>query len=163
MAGLSTGGFVVAWDSNDQDGSLYGAYAQRYGADGQPVGSEFLVNTAASYHHQFQTQVLGLSAGAFVIAYTDYQNADGNNYGVRVQHYDAGGVAQGAPVTVNTYVSDNQSFPRLAKLNDGGYVVVWHSNGQDGSGWGVFGQRMNADGTVRGAEFLDVYKRQGRR
>ncbi|MCM8611447.1 hypothetical protein, partial [Accumulibacter sp.] len=153
VAGLSTGGFVVTWDSNNQDGSYYGVYAQRYGADGQPVGGEFLVNTATNYHHQFQAQVLGLNGGAFVIAYTDYSNADGNDYGVRVQHYDAGGVAQGAPFTVNTYVSGNQSFPQLARLADGGYVVVWHSNGQDGDGWSVQARLMNANGAVRSAEF----------
>ncbi|MBO3705820.1 MAG: hypothetical protein J5X21_05380 [Candidatus Accumulibacter sp.] len=151
-AGLSTGGFVVAWDSYDQDGSLYGVYAQRYGTDGQPVGSEFLVNTA-TWHHQFQAQVLGLNGGAFVIAYTDYQNADGDSYGVRVQHYDVNGVAQGAPFTVNAHVSGNQSFPQLARLNDGGYVVVWHSEGQDGSNWSVQARLMNADGTARSGEF----------
>ncbi|MEF8755422.1 MAG: hypothetical protein V5B60_16095 [Accumulibacter sp.] len=41
VAGLSTGGFVVAWDSDGQDGSIHGVYAQRYGADGQPVAASF--------------------------------------------------------------------------------------------------------------------------
>ncbi|HRL76514.1 MAG TPA: PKD domain-containing protein, partial [Candidatus Accumulibacter phosphatis] len=152
VAGLSTGGFVVAWDSDGQDGSNYGVYAQRYGADGQPAGSEFLVNTATS-NHQFQAQVLGLDGGAFVIAYTDYLNADGDSYGVRLQHYDASGGAQGAPFTVNTHVAGNQSFAQLAKLNDGGYVVTWHSDGQDGSNWSVQARLMNANGTPRSAEF----------
>jgi hypothetical protein len=151
VAALSTGGFVVAWDHDD--GSNDGVYAQRYGADGQPVGGEFLVNTSTNYSHQFQPTVLGLNGGAFVIAYTDYSNADGDSYGVRVQHYDAAGVAQGAPLTVNTYVSGNQSFAQLAKLNDGGYVVVWHSDGQDGSNWSIQARLMNADGTPRSAEF----------
>ena len=33
-------------------------------------------------------------------------------------------------------------------------MIVWQSNLQDGSGWGIFGQRYNAAGTRAGAEFL---------
>ena len=40
-----TGNFVVAWQSRGQDGSDFGVYAQRYGAAGQPLGTEFRVNT----------------------------------------------------------------------------------------------------------------------
>jgi hypothetical protein len=31
--------------------------------------------------------------------------------------------------------------------------VVWASDGQDGSGWGIFGQRYDSAGTPQGAEF----------
>jgi hypothetical protein len=72
---------------------------------------------------------------------------------VRVQHYDAGGVAQSGPVTVNTYVAGSQYFPQLAGLNDGGYVVVWNSAGPDGSSLSVQARLMNANGTARGGEF----------
>ncbi|MBK7954247.1 MAG: hypothetical protein IPK02_09950 [Candidatus Accumulibacter sp.] len=152
IGALSTGGFVVAWESGDGSGN--GIYAQRYDANGQPLSGEFQVNRPAeNYAEQIQPRVLGLDGGAFVIAYADGYYADGDSYGVRVQHYDASGVAAaGGPVTVNTAVANNQSFPQLARLNDGGYVVVWHSLGQDGDNWGVFAQRMNADGSARGGE-----------
>ncbi len=39
------GDFVVAWVSDGQDGDGTGVYAQRFGANGQPVGAEMLVNT----------------------------------------------------------------------------------------------------------------------
>jgi hypothetical protein len=35
------GDFVVLWHSDGQDGNLWGVYAQRYDAYGQPEGSEF--------------------------------------------------------------------------------------------------------------------------
>jgi Ca2+-binding RTX toxin-like protein len=38
-------------------------------------------------------------------------------------------------------------------LADGGFVVTWQSNGQDGSGYGVYGQRFSDDGTRAGGEF----------
>lgn len=40
---------------------------------------------------------------------------------------------------VNTYSSSYQSLPNLAGLTDGGWVSVWMSEGQDGSGYGVYG------------------------
>lgn len=40
-----SGDFVVSWNSNEQDGSLSGLYAQRIHADGYAIGSEFRVNS----------------------------------------------------------------------------------------------------------------------
>ena len=42
------GDFVVAWSSMGQDGSLSGAYAQRYRADGTMVGCEFRLNSTTN-------------------------------------------------------------------------------------------------------------------
>ena len=39
------GNIVIAWQSNLQDGSFFGIYAQRYDRYGNPVGDEFRVNT----------------------------------------------------------------------------------------------------------------------
>ncbi len=37
--------------------------------------------------------------------------------------------------------------------NVGNFVVTWNSNGQDGSGYGIYGQRYNSSGTAQGSEF----------
>ncbi|MCU7869878.1 MAG: tandem-95 repeat protein [Candidatus Thiodiazotropha sp. (ex Lucinoma borealis)] len=55
---------------------------------------------------------------------------------------------------VNTYGTSDQIDPAISAFDDGGYVVVWVSNGQDGSGYGIYGQRYNADGSSNGVEFL---------
>src|SRR5687768_13869952 len=54
---------------------------------------------------------------------------------------------------VNTYTTGNQGGARAAMEPDGDFVVVWTSNGQDGDGYGVFGQRFAAGGAPRGSEF----------
>ena len=41
----------------------------------------------------------------------------------------------------------------IATDANGNYVVVWASNLQDGSGYGIYARRFNADGTSQGAEF----------
>ncbi|MGB7323737.1 MAG: cadherin repeat domain-containing protein, partial [Rubripirellula sp.] len=58
---------------------------------------------------------------------------------------------------VNTEGANDQVDPAIAAFDDGGYIVVWSSAGQDSdsvSRFGVYGQRFNADGTANGAEFL---------
>ena len=49
---------------------------------------------------------------------------------------------------VNTYTQSSQNDPSITGLSDGGFVVTWGSDGQDGSGYGVFGQRFDANGDM---------------
>ena len=52
---------------------------------------------------------------------------------------------------INTYTTSGQNDPSITNLSDGGFVVTWHSDGQDGSGYGAFGQRFDATGIWSGA------------
>ncbi len=54
---------------------------------------------------------------------------------------------------VNTYTDNNQFAPSVTSLSDGGFVATWTSDVQDGSDYGIYGQRYNSDGTMSGAEF----------
>src|SRR5688500_10450888 len=59
----------------------------------------------------------------------------------------------GPEFRVNTYTTSNQGSPSVAADSGGDFVVVWASEGQDGSGWGVFGQRYSSSGSPFGPEF----------
>ncbi|MEX2140632.1 MAG: hypothetical protein WD894_15320, partial [Pirellulales bacterium] len=59
----------------------------------------------------------------------------------------------GAEFQVNTITTDSQSFPSVAMDEAGNFVVTWTSLGQDGSSYGVYGQRYAADGSTLGGEF----------
>jgi hypothetical protein len=97
--------------------------------------------------------VTALSDGSFVVTWTsDGQDVSGS--GVYGQRYNATGVAQGSEFRVNTYTTNNQFQPAVTALSDGGFVVTWSSSGQDGSNYGVYGQRYNATGVAQGTEFL---------
>ncbi|MBL8373780.1 MAG: flagellar hook associated protein, partial [Candidatus Accumulibacter sp.] len=54
---------------------------------------------------------------------------------------------------INTYFSNSQTAPAVAALSGGGYVVTWASTGQDGSGDGIYSQRLDANGVGIGLEF----------
>jgi hypothetical protein len=59
----------------------------------------------------------------------------------------------GAEFQVNTYTTFVQTEPDVAALADGGFVVVWHSSNQVGTGRDVFAQRYDAWGVRVGGEF----------
>ena len=62
-------------------------------------------------------------------------------------------IPTGTDTQVNTYTSGDQIYSSVTALNDGGFVVTWSSDGQDGSGYGIYGQRYAADGSPVGSEF----------
>ncbi|WP_170985159.1 Ig-like domain-containing protein [Roseomonas sp. AR75] len=151
LATLADGGFVVTWASQNQDGSGYGIYGQRYDAAGSAIGAEFRANTFTD-NHQEVPSVAALADGGFVVTWMSI-GQDGSGRGIYGQRYDAAGAAAGAEFRANTYTSSDQSYPSVAALAGGGFVVTWMSIGQDGSGSGIYGQRYNAAGNAAGAEF----------
>jgi hypothetical protein len=59
----------------------------------------------------------------------------------------------GSEFEVNTYTTDVQFNPWVASDANRNFVVVWASLGQDGSDFGIFGQRFSAAGIAQGSEF----------
>ena len=151
VAALSGGGFVVTWASFLQDGNGFGIYGQRYDANGVAVGDEFHASTYTS-GHQYYSSVTGLADGGFVVTWAS-DGQDGSSYGIYGQRYDADGVEAGGEFHVSTYTDDQQRYPSITGLLDGGFVVTWQSLGQDGSDWGVYGQHYDLNGASVGGEF----------
>jgi hypothetical protein len=156
ITSLNDGGFVIAWTSNGQDGSAEGVYAQAYNADGTTRGSEFLVNTD-TVDSQHRPAITTLLNGNYVITWTSegplVAGQDGSGAGVFAQAFNADGTTNGSEFQVNTQTVNAQNDPTIAALDEGGFIITWVSNAQDGSGGGIFAQYYNADGTTLGAEF----------
>jgi Ca2+-binding RTX toxin-like protein len=150
-ATLADGGFVLAWTSHDQDGEFRGVYAHRYGSDGLPVGAELQVNTCTA-DSQFAPSVAGLGDGGFVVVWTSY-GQDGSAGGVYGRRFDAIGSAPGGEFRVNTATAGQQDAPAAAGVADGGFVVAWASDSQDGGTPGLFARRFNAQGDPLGPQF----------
>lgn len=149
---VATGGagnFVVVWASFLQDGSERGVFGRRFGPSG-PLGLEFRVNSYTT-GRQDRPSVAQDSSGRFTVAWQSSQQ-DGAGYGVYARRYDAAGGPQGAEFLVNSHTTSDQGRPATAVDGDGNFVVPWQSY-QDGSSWGVFGQRYDAAGVALGAEF----------
>src|SRR5688572_25955753 len=52
-------------------------------------------------------------------------------------------------IHVNQPTNSSQILPRVAALEDGGFVITWQSLYQDGSEYGIYAQIYNANGTIR--------------
>ncbi|MFN8577223.1 MAG: pentapeptide repeat-containing protein [Candidatus Sericytochromatia bacterium] len=148
----STGNFVIAWESNGQDGSVYGVYAQRYNSSGIAQGSEFQVNTYITNNQQKPSITMD-STGNFVIAWHSYSQDHVFDSGIYAQRYNSSGIAQGSEFQVNTYTTDYQLKPKISMDSTGNFVITWQSFAQDGSGFGIYAQRYNSLGQAQGSEF----------
>ena len=140
VAGLSNGKFVVTWHGNGQDNDGYGIYGQIFNIDGvSKYSSEFQVNTYTVGNQEYPS-VAGLSDGKFVVTWQS-DGQDGYYYGIYGQIFNANGSKYLLEFRVNTYTVDYQKHPSVADLSDGKFVVTWESgDGQDGSGYGIYGQ-----------------------
>jgi hypothetical protein len=151
IAALSNGGFVVTWTSREIDLST-GIQALRFDAGGMPQGETFVVNTYRKDRQELSS-VVALKSGGFVVAWQS-KAQDASTFGVYAQRFDATGARVGAEFRANTHSPFFQGVPSVGALSNGGFVITWHSLGQDGSSsYGVYGQRYVATGAPFGVEF----------
>ena len=152
VAGLKGGGFVVVWMDRDIPTNSWEVYGQRFDANGAKSGGEIAVNLVKS-NDQMLPHVTGLSDGGFVVTWRDQALPRGTGESnVLSQRFDAAGVSVGVVTQVNQTVTGNQWGGSTAPLGDGGYWSIWQSEGQDGSGWGVYAQRFGSSGNKIGPE-----------
>lgn len=154
MAAAGAGGFVVVWNSGEQDGSDDGVYAQRFDGSGNRLGSEFRVNSYTT-GAQNGAAVAADGAGNFIVVWRS-AGQDGSGGGVFAQRYDADGNAWGGEFQVNQFTTGDQDAPAVAAGPDGRFVVTWQSAGQDGSGLGVFASILSSGVFSDGFEQGDV-------
>jgi hypothetical protein len=155
VASLPNGNFVVTWHNYEPNGSTWwGVYGQRFdGATGAMLGSEFRVSTYTTSAQRYPS-IASLPDSSFVVTWMTGEQ-DGSNWGVYGQRFDGGtGATLGLEFLVNTYTTNAQMYPSVASLPNGNFVVTWMSDGQDGSSWGIYGQRFNGTtGAKLGSEF----------
>jgi hypothetical protein len=157
VAPNASGGFVVVWNSyTDVGAATFNVLAKRYSANGA-ASSVFRVNGSTS---GFALRAKASTApGGFVVAWDEFQS-DASGYAVFARQFASGGSPVTAPFRVNTYTTGNQ-FASAVAVSGGRYVIAWQSApdsitsaGQDGSGFGVFAQKLcrpgdaNVDGVV---------------
>lgn len=144
IAALDDGGWLVCWESKEQDGS-YGIFTQRYGPTGTPVGTETIVKTLLSDAPPAST-VTVLSDGGWLVTWEDDRAVDTCN--IYMLRYDAAGNPTGSEAQVNITTA-LRGTPATTALSDGGWLVTW-------SDWpyasNIFTQHYNAAGNLIGGE-----------
>jgi hypothetical protein len=116
------------------------------------VGGEFEVSTYTG-DEVHRPAVAMDTNGDFVAVWESY-GQDGSGTGIFGRRFSTSGAAVGGEFQINTYTTNYQRLPAVSAEANGDFVVVWESNGQDGSGRGIFGRRFTSAGTAVGGEFL---------
>ena len=151
VAMAADGSFVVSW-SGPSSADFAGIFAQRFNADGTSAGGEELVNTTTT-NDQIESDVAVNSRGDYVITWSS-RLQDSADWGVFGQRFNSAGERQGDEFQVNTTTAASQRESSVALQNDGTFMVVWSSFGQDGDSWAVVAQRFDAAGAAVGDEFI---------
>ncbi len=172
VASAADGRFVVVWQSGDPfdssaspDGAYAAIAARLYDASGAAVTSEFVVNTFTTYAENSPDVAMALDGGFVVVWGTPYgDDAPGGGLGdasVTMRLFDAAAVPRGDEIHLNSYITGDQSSPKIAMDDDGSFVVVWDSqsnyyftDNRDGSGKGVFGRCFTPTGAPIGGELM---------
>jgi len=166
VGALSTGGFVVAWISEQQQQVGGGAgqlllanqiphasvdvYARLFTSSGQAAASEFLVNTASAVCAN--PTIAAGPAGGFIVGWSQKDTiVPSNSWDVYARVFSSS-AAGGDAKMVNTETYGDQFGPRLSAAGSD-YLMVWTSLGQDSSMEGIYGQFLRADGSTNGSEF----------
>ncbi|MEZ0372261.1 MAG: IPT/TIG domain-containing protein [Candidatus Sericytochromatia bacterium] len=145
------GDFVIAWESNGQDGNFGGIYAQRINPVGAFQGSEFRVNTYTMLSQADPEVALDVD-GDFIITWTDF-SLDGSSLGIFARLFHSDGSAPSTEFKVNSYTIDFQGIAAVASTAAGDFIITWSSDDQDGDSLGIFAQRFNPAGQTLGSEF----------
>jgi len=152
----TVGDFVVAWDGDPDRASEDDIYARMFDPNGAALGEQFVVNTTLTGTQQ-NPQVAMDSRRQFVIVWDSRIDPNINEREIFAKRYGCAGVAIGDEFQVNTYIEGDQKRPAVAMGEGRKFITAWQSYGQDGSGYGIFGQmkQIAGSGDFNGDGFVD--------
>ncbi len=144
LASLKSGDLIAAWHGNIVQNGNYEVSLRRLTSVGTPVAPSFVANTNTN-GTQSNPLLVPLPDGGYAVTWnSDGAALDASKYGVHLQRFASNDTKVGGELLVNTYTTEDQAATDVASFPDGSFVVVFNSNLEDGSNYGVFAQRFNA-------------------
>ncbi|MEM6617953.1 MAG: calcium-binding protein [Pseudomonadota bacterium] len=96
IIGQDTGGFVIIWNSEGQDGDEGGVFGQRFFNGGAKRGAEFQVNTTTTGDQNNQ-EIVAKSGGGYIVFWTEVEDLGGLfESRILYQEYDSSGNTVGS-------------------------------------------------------------------
>jgi hypothetical protein len=142
------GNFIVVWQGpGTVETDKEDIFARRFDPNGQPVASEFQVNTNTN-DKQLCPRVAMNNSGRFVIVWESVNVSEEGKKAICSQLYD-NGQRIGTEFVVNDGTSDGR-YPDAAMDSQGNFAVVWM---QDKSSNSIIGRLYNADGSAKAEPF----------
>jgi hypothetical protein len=151
------GAFVVAWDGDPRLAGLDDVHARRFNANGTAQSDAFVVNAQTEGRQQLPRVAIEES-GAFIVAWQQTHDDPNLATDIFARRFDSAGRSQAGESKLNGYVAGRQQDVGIVLSQHGTAAIVWESEDQDGSGYGVFAcveavADLNADGLVDFQDF----------
>jgi hypothetical protein len=133
------GYFVVAWSGHPSYASEVDINARLYNPNCGPLVDQFIVNMTTPGKQA--NPAVGINTQRnFVILWNSETEPGSSVKDIFGRRYSSVCDPVGDEFCLNTYLVDDQKYSSVAVRDDGDFVSVWQSYGQDGSGYGIFGQ-----------------------
>lgn len=145
---MMSGDLWVVWQRHTPEPSEprrgFEIVARRFTRGQEPKSEEVRLETLPAISSR-RPAVAGNSAGRRLIVWESL--VEERRWEIRARAFE-GTVAVGPEVRVSTEWATQAVLPDTAPLAGGGYVAVWESVGQDGSGRGIFGRVLGSEGEL---------------
>lgn len=139
------------WYGVEDGGDIF---CQFYDASGVPMTEVVRVNST-TLSAQYEPNVTLLSDNNILITWeSDQDGGAWDFWGIYGQIIDSSGSSIGSEIHLNSTIEGQQIRPKSTSLSNGGFVTVWETYGQDGSGWGIAGRIYDSIGAPIGLDFL---------
>ncbi len=146
VAVLSGGSFVIAWESDGTGCDSFDVVAQMFSPQGGKTGSEIKINQKTTLTQQLP-RLAALDNDRFVAVWESELAGGADSFDIAGRILDSGAAPVIDEIKVNTVAAQYQGNPLAVAFGEGdGFIVVWDSDGQDGSVAGVYARRFSESG-----------------
>ena len=151
VAALTGGGYAITWmeytDTNGSDD--YTVFVQQFSAGGSKVGATVQLDAShnnTSNNYDELPRITALGDGGYVVT---WMSLGSSNWDVNVQKFDASGGLVGGVVQLQASSGATDLYPQVTAVGTNGeYMVTWYGYASGISGYHLFVQKFNADGST---------------
>lgn len=117
----------------------------------EPVfeSSDEILAPSVTFGDQAAPEIARTSDGGFFVV---WRAPDGDGHGVRGRVFGPTLEAVGPDFPINVFTAGSQDSAAVAPALDGGFTVVWESDGQDGDAGSIHARRFDSAGVPQGGE-----------
>ncbi len=138
--------YLVVWsDERTDEADVYG---RRVDADGTPLGGgDFLIASGTDAQDAPFVAWNG-DDEEYLVVWHDYRDSGTTGADIYGQRVAADGSLSGGEIALCT-ASEHQQYPRVEYISAyGRYFVIWQDDRNADTGWDIYGQNVNADGSL---------------
>ena len=147
---VTSKGGLVAWQNATAASGGERIVIQSLGPDYRGVGAPKVVSQNITGQNDLNPSISVLPEDRYAVV---WESGPRSSSDIFIRILDAEGQFLTEIQKVNSYQAGVQSDAVAAALPNGDLLVVWASDGQDGSGEGIYGQRFSRAGAKLGGEF----------